>query len=309
MNAVKEEIRARLLRTGAAAVGFARAGEPEAEVSAQYAGWLAEGCYAGMEWMLRHDSLRRDTANVLEGARTVISLAYAYPRFSGRDPELPMIAAYAMGDDYHDVLRGKLREAVAALQESPGGEWRICIDSAPLPERYWALRSGIGARGSNGSVIVPGAGPSCFLAEILTTLELEPDGPSAGECLKCGACTRACPTGALRHDGTVDARRCLSYLTIEHRGGWTQEQKELLTRPGMPRAIFGCDICHRVCPMHGNAGCLPQFAPRPGLLTLTADEVNAMDQETFSRVFRHSPVKRAKLDGLKRNGSLLQYPE
>lgn len=296
----KEDICVRTARAGAIRTGFAAAGPPaEADADAMSL-WIREGCQAGMQWLERHAALRRDPANVLPGAKTVISAAFAYSA-SGRDPSLPQIAAYAQADDYHEVLRARLAP-VAEYLRALGFSARICIDSAPLPERYWAARAGVGERGLNGAVLLPETGPYCLLAEILTDAEIEPDEPARGICTRCGACVRACPTGALRPDGTVDARRCLSYLTIEKRGEWAPEERR--TVESAPPTLFGCDICLRACPLTPGRPAAPSvFTPRPEVTGLTAEQVLNMTQQEFSRLFRGSPIKRAKLDGLQRNAS------
>lgn len=299
--AVTRSIRDILLQTGAAAVGFARAETLPTQESLFHAQWIGEGKHAGMDWLCRHLNLKRDPSNVLPGVSTIISLAYSYTPERWRDPSLPMVACYAYGSDYHDVLRKRLRGACRTLGDTYGGRWRICVDSAPVAERFWALRAGIGVRGLNGSVIVPGAGSLCFLAEILTTLPLCPDTPSTDMCSQCGACSRACPTGALLPDGTVDSRRCLSYLTIEHRGPFD-------TLPeGIPPqgVLFGCDICQRVCPhnLHGQPTPLQELAPGRAIDILPS-EIDGMDEEEFATLFGHSPLKRAGLDNLRRNLTL-----
>lgn len=220
-----------------------------------------------------------------------------------------MIACYAYGDDYHDVLRKRLQEATRKITALFGGNCRICIDSAPVMERYWAVKSGIGERGHNGMVIVPSTGNMTFLAEIITTLELTPgilfrqEVPDT-ECNGCDSCLRRCPTNALRPDGTVDSRLCLSYLTIEHRGPWeTPEALQAMATPDGKNTIFGCDLCLRSCHLNANtpASGLPELMPREDVMKLTREEAAEMTQEEFSRVFKGSPIKRCKLVGLKRN--------
>ena len=175
----KEGIRTLLISSGAAAVGFARAGSITEERSILFRRWVESGSAAGMDYMRRHTPLRDTTESVLPGAATVISLAFGYASEAERDPALPSVSRYAWGQDYHDVLREALKESVAKLTEIyPGAGFRVCIDSAPVDERYWALEAGIGIRGRNGSVIVDGCGGYNFLVELLTTLEIEPDDPS-----------------------------------------------------------------------------------------------------------------------------------
>ncbi len=300
---MKEEIRSALMNAGASAVGFASAHDSCAEFSELYSRWIKAGKHAGMDYLERHLPLKGNPANVLENAKTVISMAFSYAPSSMRDTFLPMIACYAYGKDYHDVIRKRLRPIVARLEERYGGEWRICIDSAPLPERFWAMRCGIGRIGKNGSVIVDGCGSWCFLAEILTTKEIAPDMSSAKTCLNCGACIKACPLSAISEDGTIDSGRCLNYLTIEHRGEWSGARLEAMQTPAGKKCLYGCDICHRVCPH--NSGVTPteieEFKPLQGIMTIDAGEIAHMTQEEFSTTFKGSAIKRAKLEGMKRN--------
>lgn len=299
----KEEIRRRLMQSGAVAVGFAESGDVDARIIDGMRKWIGESCHAGMDYLPRHLELKRNPENVLAGAKTVISLAFSYAPAEWRDRGLPMIACYAYGDDYHDVIRARVAPSLESLREEMGGEWRLCVDSAPIAERYWAVRAGIGVRGRNGSVIVENFGSYNFLAEAVTTLRIAPDEPAEGGCMECGACVRACPAGALREDGTVDSRRCLSYLTIEHHGDWDAEGREAMSTTAGGHTLFGCDICHRVCPH--NQGIVPsgigEFSLRNEYGTLTAGKVASMTQEEFSRIFRKSAIKRAKLAGLLRN--------
>lgn len=299
----KEEIRRRIIETGAVAVGFAMSADVDSRVMSQYKDWIGKGCHAGMDYLQRHVALKANLESVLPNSATVISVAFSYAPDRLRDSRLPQIACYAYGDDYHDVLRHRLTPVVESLRQTLGGEWRICIDSAPVAERYWALRSGIGIRGMNGSVIVGDAGGYVFLAEIITTVPISADEPSHGECEKCGACVKACPQNALQEDGSVDSRCCLNYLTIEHKGEWQEGLAGHMQGEVAGNTLYGCDICLRVCPHNINR--VPtricEFEPRERIMRLTADEAAAMTQEEFSTVFKGSPIKRAKLSGLRRN--------
>ena len=242
---MKEKIRTALMNSGAVAVGFAKAGEIEDAVAKAYENWIGEGCHAEMAYLERHIPLRRHTDNVLKGARTVISLAFSYVPENWRDLSLPTISAYAYGEDYHVVLRDILKPVVNTFKEELGGNWRICIDSAPVAEKFWAVKSGIGIVGLNGAVITKRAGSLCFLVEILTTIEFQPDQEARGECLKCNKCINICPGGAIRGDTTLNSAKCINYLTIEKKTAFTPLEAEFLEN--YP-AIKGCDRCLRVCP-------------------------------------------------------------
>lgn len=300
---MKEGIRGALLAAGAVAAGFARSADISDHAYESYVRWINRGMHADMDYLRRHSVLRRNPRNVLPDAATVISLAFPYAPGRWRADDLPQIACYAYGIDYHEVIRNRLSPIVESLKPEYGGNWRICVDTAPVAERYWAVKSGIGIRGLNGSVIVPGHGSFVFLAEVLTSLPLEPDDASVGTCGACGKCREACPQGAICSDGMIDASRCINYLTIEHRGAWTGEKLGSMSTEAARRSLYGCDICQKVC--SHNRGIPPteiaEFQPCEGILTLTAEMVSDMDAAAFSSFFSHSAIKRAKLDGLHRN--------
>lgn len=301
---MKSEIRDILLRSGAVAVGFAEAGEVEDCAQEEYRRWLEAGCHASMEYMEAHFGLRRDPRLLLQGAATVISLAFSYLPAERRDDSGGYIACYAYGKDYHKALRKLLKAPLAEISAAYGGEYRICIDSAPIMERYWAERSGIGFRGCNGALIVPGHGSMVFLAEILTTLEIVPDELSEGKCLDCGRCVAVCPGRALDGSGTVDSRRCINYLTIEHKGEWLDpEARETMNTPEGRETLFGCDRCLRVCPYNRD---LPpteinEFRLCEPARSLSRDSISSMTEEEFERLIVGTPVRRAGYSGLRRN--------
>lgn len=300
---MKEIIRESFLAAGAAAVGFARAEEVAISAVGEYAAWIDAGHHAGMDYLVRHGLLKRHPSNVLDNASTVISMAFSYAPAQWRDGALPVISCYAYGEDYHEVIRRRLTPVVESLRLRYGGEWRICVDTAPLAERYWAVMSGIGKRGRNGSVIVENCGSYNFLAEVLTTLCVAPDAPSRAFCADCGECMRACPQKAISGDGTVDARRCINYLTIESRGDWGREEMSAMHTASARECLYGCDICQRVCPHNRDVTptAIEEFKPRKGIMELTAADVLEMTQNEFSSFFKGSAMKRAKLAGLRRN--------
>lgn len=289
-----------MLEAGAAAVGFASAGPVSEDEDRRLRGWLAAGHHAGMAWMERHADLRRNLDNVLPGTRTVISLAFPYAPERERPSDLPYLSRYAYGTDYHEAIRSLL----TAVLEQTGilSSCRLCIDSAPVSERFWAIRAGIGYRGDNGALIVPGIGPEVFLAEILTTIEFEPDSPSNAGCLHCGACRRACPTGALQANGTIDCRRCISYLTIEHRGPWTDPDAiAAMSTPAGRTSLFGCDRCITACPLRNDTSSPHTWnQPLPAMLALAPSDIPAQQSE-FKRRFAHTALLRPGLQNLLRN--------
>ncbi|MDE6309125.1 MAG: tRNA epoxyqueuosine(34) reductase QueG, partial [Muribaculaceae bacterium] len=231
---------------------------------------------------------------LLDGARSVISCAFPYQLQHDC-----AIASYALGDDYHEVLRQRLGTVAQRLAENYGAATRICVDTAPLLERYWAVKAGVGFIGRNHQLIVPDCGSAVLLGEILTTADIEPDSPCALSCGDCMACVNRCPGGALLADGTFDARRCLSYLTIEYRG-------EIDDSIDLHGRIYGCDECQLCCPHNHHDSCpepLAELAPRPEVARLTATDVIAMDHDKYCATFRRSAIRRAKLPQLHRNAT------
>jgi len=301
------DLKQQLVEAGAFAVGFAPLREVAPEVMEVYRAWISAGRNGGMEYLANHMEIRRNPALLLDGGEnpepggTIISMAFPY--FSGNPyhPGKLKIARYALGDDYHEVLRKRLRPVATRLTAETGKEARICVDTAPILERYWASEAGIGFIGRNRQLIIPGHGSCFFLAEIVTRALLPPDQPCRHTCGDCHACVKACPGGALR-DNDFDARRCHSYLTIEHRGNFPPEFRP---RPGR---LYGCDLCIEACPHSRQASPAPtllEFTPRETLLALTPADILSLTPETYSMLFHHSPIKRAKLDGLLRNARRL----
>lgn len=300
---MKERIRNLLKETGAVAVGFAEAGPISAQAHILFKSWIEEGCHGEMTYLERHAELRASTESVLPGSKSVISLAFSYFPSEWRSEELSHISAYAYGEDYHTALREKLKPVVRALTTEYGGNWRICIDSAPVAERYWAMRCGIGKRAKNGAIIVDGAGPFCFLVEIVTTLEILPDEPSDEWCEGCGQCLSECPSGALRGDGTMDSTLCINYLTIEKKGEFDSAQKKILRKSG--GSLFGCQRCYMVCPHSLGVPHSPTEINK-GILNLDKDDLLKMSEETFDKEFGNTPLKYAGLEKLRRNAQVLK---
>lgn len=331
---MKERIRTLLLSRGACAVGFARAGEVDPTVTARYEKWIGEGRHGEMAYLERHIPLKRHTDNVLPGAKTVISLAFDYTPEQWRDSDLPKIAAYAYGKDYHTELRKLLRPALEELKREYGGKWRVCIDSAPVAERFWALKSGIGIQGRNGNVIIRGHGSFCFLVELLTTLEIEPDEAQFETCENCGLCVKACPAKAILCDGEIDASKCINYLTIEKKTEFKPAESRLLTSGPF---LYGCDECQQACPHNKTSAADPHpsapestpFPSAPGIptnpsplgsrhpapshrhpalpiiLSLTPEAILFMTPEVFKKTFSSSPLLYASYETLRRNALAL----
>lgn len=291
-------LRSKALATGAAAVGWTEAGPVEDAARQQFMRYLAEGRFASMDYMGRHLPLRSDPRTLLPGARTVICFAFSYAPSGQRTDH--SISLYAYGRDYHKELPKRLRPFCRYLEQTYGAATRICVDSAPVMERYWAQRAGIGRCGRNGALIVPGYGSLCFLAEVIVDVEVAPDGSQCQDmCVDCGACMAVCPTAALS-DGGFDPSRCLSYLTIEHRGPWPED----INVADMP--LFGCDACLRACPLNRDLppSSIPAFHLRGEVGALSADTLMALrSDEELAALLPASPIRRASLDDLKRNAA------
>lgn len=331
-KAMLADIRREVFAVGAYACGVVRAMPVTAEAVARYEEWLADGNAGNMDYLGRYGEVRRDPRLLLdgEGARTLIVTLFAYQDNVHPAEGVPYIAHYALGQDYHDVLRRRLKTVIGQLRPRFGGKWRVCVDSAPLMERYWAARAGLGVIGDNGCLIVPGVGANFFIATIVTTAQMPTDDPVEGtsHCLGCGRCVRACPTGALRGDGSVDARRCISYLTIE-------SHDDIPADIPTGNTLYGCDVCRRACPLaccktdigqgrqlehsehsenlesseHSSVSTsgkfaetmtvLPEFTPDSRLLSMTVADWRALDDEGYAALIAHSAMRRVSLDKLR----------
>ena len=286
---LRQEIKWRLSEAGACAVGFAAAGPVGGDVMTAYDAWIARGDNAGMTYMANHREVRADARLLLEGAKTVISMAFAYAVEEKRDPGLPKISSYAYVPDYHKSIRRAVRDSrIGELLGEEHSDWRLCVDTAPIFERYWARQAGIAIIGLNGSAIVPGVGAQVFLAEIVTNIGIEPDQPLEKDCGSCRACIKACPTGALGEGMTIDCNRCLSYLTIEHRGEWTDKRHlQAMSTGAGRRTLFGCDRCIEACPHNQAAG---NMKPIGEVLRYAGGPLP-----------EGSSLRRAKAEGIERN--------
>ena len=315
----REKLRERLRALGFDEVRFARV---ENEAGGGLRDWLAEGMHADMAWMERTAEKRSRAELVLPGVRSVIMLGVNYWQGSGTEARRahgkPQWARYSLYEDYHDTMKPGLIAAGRLLEEMAGiglDDYRYYVDTGPVLERGWAARSGLGFRGKNAMLISKTHGNWLFLASILTRVEIVPDAPlrkkelatEEGEragllCGKCTRCLDACPTDAFAAPGVVDARRCISYQTIENKGIIPRE-----LRPGIGARVYGCDVCLEVCPWNRFAqqGRQMLLSARADLADLSLPEILTLTPERFAEIFRRTPIKRLKFTGLLRNACVV----
>ena len=297
-----------LLKSWALEAGFDLAGVAALEPSERgeaFRRWLDRGDHASMAYMARRVELRLEPAAVLEGARSALCVALRYAPHadeSSLEGELwPRVARYARGRDYHDVMGERLAALGERIEASfPGERTRWYVDTGPLLERELAARAGLGAVGKNTMLLHPEHGSYFLLGELLLTLDLAPDMPLADLCGSCTRCLEACPTGALPEPYRLDSNRCLSYWTIEHRGAFPPDAERLVAEGGW---IFGCDVCQEVCPWNATPALVEhaEFAVPAGRRALRLADLVELSRDQYVELFRGSPLKRAKLVGLRRN--------
>jgi epoxyqueuosine reductase len=298
------QIKRRAREIGFDLVGIAQAGP--AQSHARYVDWLAHGYHGAMEYLARPEAVARraDPRALLPGARSIVVVAMNYYQ----PPPLSLtgegsVARYAWGDDYHEVITGKLGQLAVFIKAEVGQAvaHKICVDTSAVLEREWAMRAGLGWIGKNGHLIAPQVGSWLALGELLLDLELDDDPPfSADRCGKCARCVEACPTRCLLPDRALDASRCISYLTIELRGNIPAD-----LHPLIGDRVFGCDACQEVCPWNRFARPTkePAFAPRHATLDLR--ELATMSDEMFRAQFAHTAIRRARREGLARNAAVV----
>lgn len=309
------EASAELLKSWAVEAGFTRAGIASLEPSRHgqhYRRWIAAGHHAGMEWMTRRLEERDDPARLLPGARSALVVALQYHPLEGEDEATgdlwPRVARYAHGRDYHDIMGRRLKKLAARIRDAfPEAQTRPYVDTGPILERELAARAGIGVPGKHTNLLHRHWGSWFLIGEVLLTLDLPSEGdPTADMCGRCRQCLDACPTDAFPEPYVLDSRRCISYWTIEHRGDLPRDM-----RPQLGEWVFGCDVCQEVCPWNDRPR---RGEPRPGdepLLRrpsprreLDLAGLLALDREGYVEHFQVSPMKRPKLEGLKRNAAV-----
>ncbi len=268
--------------------------------------WLKRDYHGKMGYMENHFDKRLDPRLLVDGAKSVISLALNYfPSKTQVEEEAPKLSKYAYGKDYHHVIKGKLKELTYFIEEEIGEvNGRAFVDSAPVMDKAWAKKSGLGWVGKNSNLINTKAGSFFFLAELIIDLELEYDGPIKDYCGTCTACIDECPTDAIVEPYVVDGSKCISYLTIELKDEIIPNE----FKGKMDSWMFGCDVCQDVCPWNrfSKPHNEPLFNPHPDMLYLTKNDWEDLTEEVFQEMFRKSAVKRTKFKGLKRNIDFLK---
>ena len=298
-----KERHTQLIKTKASAFGFQSCGISKATFLEEEANhldrWLKNNYHGDMKYMENHFDKRLDPRLLVDGSKSVISLSYNYFPDKIIEADSFKLSKYAYGEDYHNVIKDKLRNLVAELQAEIGEfSFRVFVDSAPVLEKAWARKSGIGWVGKNANLITKKNGSFYFLAEIICDLELLEDIPVTDHCGSCKKCIESCPTQAIISDKIIDGTKCISYATIE-----LKEQIPDYFKDKMDDWMFGCDVCQDVCPWNRfSAPTLEEkFQPNSQLQSFTKQDWKDITQEIFSEVFKKSAVKRTKFAGLKRN--------
>lgn len=290
---------------GFSKIGIARADHLDEE-SERLREWLARGYHGTMKWMETKSEKRADPRNILANARSVISVALNYytPDQHSGEQSTGKISRYAWGDDYHDILTKRLRELLEYIKTiETKAEGKVYVDTGPVMDKVWAQRAGIGWEGKHTNVITQEYGSWVFLGEIILNLVLEYDESATDHCGSCTLCIEACPTAAIVEPYVLDSNRCISYLTIEHRGDVPEE-----LAINFDQWIYGCDICQDVCPWNhkfSTDSVMKEFQPRNGNINPALNDIIGLTEEQFRERYRKSPMKRTKLAGLRRNAQLV----
>jgi epoxyqueuosine reductase len=268
--------------------------------------WLSKGFNGSMQYMANHFDLRVDPCKLVPGAKSVITLLLNYFPSTNQNTAAPKISKYAYGNDYHEIIRSKLKSLLQSIKESIGEiNGRGFVDSAPVLERSWAQKSGLGWVGKNGNLINKQAGSFFFIATLITDLELEYDDPFAKD--YCGTCTKCidqCPTEAILPDKVIDGSKCISYFTIELKDSLIPNAM----KGKFDNWMFGCDVCQDVCPWNRFSKPTREinFVPIPEILNFTKNDWEELTEESFKIIFKNSPLKRSRFEGVKRNLKFIQ---
>ena len=292
-----------LIKTEAKRLGFLSCGISKAEFLEEEAprleSWLQANMHGEMKYMENHFDKRLDPRKLVDDAKSVISVLLNYYPAEEQQEGTYKISKYAYGQDYHHVIKAKLKELMSFIEEQIGEvNGRAFVDSAPVLDKAWAAKSGLGWMGKHSNLLTQQLGSFYFIAELIVDLELEYDSPVTDHCGSCTACIDACPTEAIVQPYVVDGSKCISYLTIE-----LKNEIPSSFQGKMDDWIFGCDVCQDVCPWNrfSKAHREPLFNPHPELLTMTKKDWEEITEDVFKRIFKRSAVKRTKYSGLKRN--------
>ena len=299
-----KELYATSIKAEAKRLGFLSCGISKAEFLEEEAprleSWLHNNMHGNMHYMENNFDKRLDPTLLVEGSKSVISLTYNYYTDAvQQDPNAPKISKYAYGLDYHYIIKDKLKQLLEYIKEEIGDvHGRAFVDSAPIMEKAWAKKSGLGWIGKHSNLITQKVGSYYFIAELIIDLDLEVDHAVTDHCGSCTACIDACPTQAITEPYKVDGSKCISYFTIELKENIPNEMKGQFDQ-----WMFGCDVCQEVCPWNrfSKNHSEPLFSPKPELLSMSKKDWEEITQETFNKVFKKSAVKRTKYSGLKRN--------
>lgn len=294
----------KLIKSKASELGFMYCGISKADFLEEEANrldqWLKADYHGKMGYMANHFDKRLDPRLLVDDAKSVVSLLLNYYPEKQQNEDAPKLSKYAYGTDYHTVIKDKLKELLAFIQEEIGEVGgRVFVDSAPVMDKVWAKRSGLGWIGKNSNLIHPKHGSFFFVAELILDLELQPDGPIKDYCGTCTKCIDACPTEAIVEPYVVDGSKCISYLTIELKDAIIPNE----FKGKMENWMFGCDICQDVCPWNrfSKPHTEARFDPHEQLLKMNKADWDDLTEEIFRELFRNSAVKRTKFSGLKRN--------
>jgi epoxyqueuosine reductase len=307
MISLTEKIRQQAVEIGFDKIGFARADAMDEEQS-RFRQWLGAGMHGEMAWLEREPEKRSDPRLIFPEAKTVIVVALNYftPHDHEQSSETGKVSRYAWGDDYHEVLKEKLYALLERISaEVPGAKGKVCVDTAPLMEKAWAARAGLGWIGKHSNLITQELGSWVFLGEIIVNLDLDTaPAPVADHCGSCRACLDACPTGAIVEPYVVDSRACLSYATIELR---SLDLPDKIAK-NLDGWLYGCDTCQDVCPWNRfeQPTAEKRFEPREGNVSADLREILSLTPEEYAQKFRRSAMKRTKLSGLQRNARALE---
>lgn len=296
-------IKAEAKRLGFLSCGISKAGYLEEEAP-RLESWLNKNMHGEMGYMENHFDKRLDPTKLMPGSKSVISLLLNYYPEEVQDSATYKISKYAYGRDYHFVIKNKLKELLAALRDEIGDiDGRAFVDSAPVLDKAWAAKSGLGWIGKNSNLLSKQTGSFYFIAELIVDLDLEYDTPVTDHCGSCTACIDACPTNAIIEPYKVDGSKCISYFTIE-----LKEELPAAYSGKFQDWMFGCDVCQDVCPWNrfSKSHNEPLFDPHPDVLKFQKQDWEELTRETFNEIFRKSAVKRTKFEGLKRNINFLK---